>query len=99
MARIPALGATNRRHSRRDGLRALVIVTMCGCLLFGLAACTLVGKSAPTGAPMLNSDAPVPSGSGLYSLQLATDNRVGQFTLVRFDALTGKPLWRQAIPG
>jgi outer membrane protein assembly factor BamB len=99
MARIHTLGATNRRRSRRDGLRALVIVTMCGCLLLGLAACTLVGNSATTSARVLNSDAPVPSGSGLYSLQRATDNRVGQFTLVRLDAVTGKPQWQQALPG
>ena len=99
MIRIHALGAMSRGRGRRDGLRALVIVNMCACLLFGLAACTLTGVSVTTTAPVLNSDASVPSGSGLYSLQFAPDNHGSLYSLVRLDAATGKPQWRQALPG
>lgn len=99
MARIAALGATSRRRSRRDGLRALVIATVCGCVLLGLAGCTLVGIGSTTTVPVLNSVAPVPSGSGLYFLQFAQDTSGSHFTLVRVDAATGKPQWQHALAG
>jgi outer membrane protein assembly factor BamB len=98
MARSHALGAANRRRSRRDGLRALVIVTMFGSLLLGLAACTLFGSGMTT-APVRNIDAPVPSGSGLYYLQFAQDNSGSHYNILRADAVTGKPQWQQALPG
>jgi outer membrane protein assembly factor BamB len=99
MTRVHALGLTYRRRSRREGPRALGIVSMFTFLLVGLAACTLFGAGTTT-TQVLNIDAPVPGGSGLYYQQFATDNSGGtHFSIVRADAVTGNPQWQQALPG
>lgn len=74
------------------------MATMCGFLLLGMSACAFISIGATT-APPLNINAPVPSGSGLYSLQFAQDNSGRHVTLVRVDAVTGHPQWQQALPG
>ncbi|MFI5271895.1 MAG: PQQ-binding-like beta-propeller repeat protein [Ktedonobacterales bacterium] len=98
MARMHALGALTGRRRRRVGLRALVQVIMFGPVLLGLAACTLIGNRMTT-ATALKINAPVPSGSGLYSLRYDLENGVSHYTVVRDDAATGTPQWQQTVPG
>lgn len=98
MARTHAPGATHRWPSRRAGLRALAIEITCGFVLLVLAACTLFGSGLTT-VSVLNTDAPVPSGSGLYSLRFAQENSGSYSTIVRDDAVTGEPQWQQDFPG
>ncbi len=98
MARIHTQGATNRQRGRRDSLRALALVIMSAFLPLGLVSCALIGSGSAT-APLLNINAPVPSGSGLYSVQSAQDCSGCHYTIVRTDAATGKPQWRQTLSG
>lgn len=99
MIRVHALGMTYRRRRRRDGPRALGIVSMFAFLLVGLTACPLF-VTVTTTTQVLNRDAPVPGGSGFYYQQFATDNSGGaHYSIVRADAVTGNPKWRQALQG
>jgi outer membrane protein assembly factor BamB len=98
MARFDTPGATTGRRGRRNSSCALVIAIICGFSLLGLASCTVVSAGAPT-APLLNINAPVPSGSALYSLRYVQDNGGSYHTIVRVDAVTGKQQWQQALQG
>ena len=94
-----ALRESHRQPGRRVGVRVFVIETTCGFVLLVLAACTLFGNGVTT-VQALNQDAPVPAGSGLYSLlyQQPQGNSAFHSTLARIDAVTGTPQWQQSLP-